>query len=134
MSDHNVELVRAIYDHMNRRDWAAIMAALDEEIVLVVHESVGPDAGVFRGRDAVGRWFGEWFLAFDKDYRFELEEARSTGDRVFIVARHHGHGRSSGADVKQVNAQLHSLHEGKVVQMELYGSAAEALKAAGLEQ
>jgi ketosteroid isomerase-like protein len=134
MSQENVEIVREIYDHMNRRNWAAILIALDEDVVLVVHESVGPDAGVFRGREAVGRWFGEWFLAFDTDYRFTLDEIRSVGDRVFVVAQHHGHGRSSGADVKQVNAQLLSLGEGRVVRMELYGSPTEALKAVGLEE
>jgi ketosteroid isomerase-like protein len=134
MSHEAVEIVREMYEHMNRRNWAAIRAALDEEVVLVVHESVGPEAGTFRGREAVGRWFGDWFLAFGKDYRFELEEARSVGDRVIVVARHHGHGRSSGADVEQVNAQVFRLHEGKVAQMELYGSRSEARKAVGLEE
>ena len=119
---------------MNRRDWVAILAAFDEEVVLVVHESVGPDAGIFRGREAVGRWFGDWFLAFGKDYRFEVEEARSVGDGVFIAARHHGHGRFSGAEVEQVNAQVISLHDGKIVQLELYGSRTDALKAVGLEE
>src|SRR5256885_7860494 len=126
MSQENVKNVREIYENMNRRNWAAVLIAMDEDVVLVVHKSVGPDAGVFRGREAVGRWFGEWFLAFDTDYRFKLDEIRSVGDRVFVVAQHHGHGRSSGADVKQVNAQLLSLHEGKVVQMELDGSPTEA--------
>jgi ketosteroid isomerase-like protein len=130
----NLDLVRSIYEDMNRRNWAAILAAMDESVLLVVHESVGPDAGTFRGRQAVGGWFGNWFLAFDKDYRFEVEEARSVDDRVFVVARHHGHGRSSGADVEQVNAQVLTLHEGKVVEMHLYGSRAEALKAAGLKE
>ena len=134
MSQENVEVVREMYEDMNRRNCAAILAAYDEDVVLVVHESVGPEAGTFRGREAVGRWFGEWFLGFAKDYRFEVEEARSVGDRVFVVARHHGHGRSSGADVEQVNAQILSLHEGKVVQLELYGSRAEAIKAVGLEE
>src|ERR1700680_3656336 len=114
---------------MNRRDWAAVMAPYDEEVVLVVHESVGPDAGTFRGREAVGRWFGDWFLAFAKDYRFELEEARAVGDRVLTLARHQGHGRSSGADVEMVNAHVFSVRAGKVVQLELYGSRADALKA-----
>jgi len=134
MSQANIEIARGIYEDMNRRNWAAVLAALDEDVVLVVHESVGPDAGVFRGRDAASRWFAEWFLAFDKDYSFDLDDVRSIGDRVFIAARHHGHGRSSGADVEQVNAQLLSLHEGKVVQMELYGSPADALKAVGLAE
>jgi ketosteroid isomerase-like protein len=134
MSQENVEIVREIYERMNRRDWAASLAAFDEEVVLVVHESVGPDAGIFRGREAVGRWFGDWFLAFGKDYRFEVEEARSVGDGVFIAARHHGHGRSSGAEVEQVNAQVIGLHEGKIVRLELYGSRTEALEAVGLAE
>jgi ketosteroid isomerase-like protein len=129
----NLEIVREIYEEMNRRNWPAILAALDEQVVLVVHESVGPEAGTFRGREAVGRWFGDWFLAFGKDYRFELEEARSLGDRVLVVARHHGHGRYSGADVEQVNAQVLSLQEGKVARMELYGSRGEALESVGRE-
>ena len=130
----DVEIMREIYEHINQRDWAAILATFDEEVVLVVHESVGPNAGIFRGREAVGRWFGDWFLAFGKDYRFEVEEARSVGDGVFIAARHHGHGRFSGAEVEQVNAQVISLHEGKIVQLELYGSRTEALKAVGLAE
>jgi ketosteroid isomerase-like protein len=134
MSQGNVEIVRSIYDNMNRRNWAAILATFDEDVVLVVHQSVAPDAGVFRGRDAVGGWFGEWFLSFDKDYSFKLDEIRGIGDRVFVVARHHGHGRSSGADVELVNAQFLSLHDGKVVQMELYGSRDVALKTVGLEE
>ena len=134
MSQQNVEVVREIYEDMNRRNWANVLAAMHEDVVLVVHESVGPDAGTFHGREAASQWFGNWFLAFDKDYRFEVEEARSVGDRVFVVARHHGHGRSSGADVEQVNAQVLRLRHGKVAQMGLYGSRTEALKAVGLEE
>ena len=43
-------------------------------------------------------------------------------------------GRSSGADVELMNAQFVSLREGKVVEMELYGSRADGLKAAGLAE
>ena len=53
---------------------------------------------------------------------------------MLVVARQYGHGRSSGTEVEQANAQFIGLHEGKVVKMELYGSRAEALKAAGLEE
>lgn len=132
MSQRNVDIVGQTYEHMNRRDWAAVLAAMDEDIVLVVHESVSPDTGIFRGREAASRWFGDWFLAFGKDYRFELEENRSIGDRVFAVARHHGYGRSSGAEVELTNVAVVSLRAGKVVQVELYGSRTEALKAEGL--
>jgi len=134
VSQENVEIACAAFEQMNRRDWAAVMSAYDENVVLVVNEGAAPDTGIFRGREAVGRWFGEWFLAFDKDYRFELEEARSVGDRVLTVARHHGHGRSSGAEVEWANAHVFSVRGGKIVQLELYGSRIDALKAVGLEE
>ena len=110
------------------------MAAYDEEVVLVAHASVGPDAGVFNGCEAVGRWFGDWFSAFGKDYRFEVEEARSVGERVLAVARHHGSGRASGVKVEQITANLYTLRGAKIVRVDLYASPAEALEAGALEE
>jgi ketosteroid isomerase-like protein len=131
MSDENVELVQRQFEGVNRRDWDAVMGAYDEEVVLVAHVSVGPDAGIFEGREAVARWFGDWFRAFGKDYRFELEEARSFGQRVLAVARHHGSGRASGAEVEQISANLYTVSAGKIVRVELYASEAAALEAMG---
>src|SRR6516164_4360337 len=110
------------------------MAAYDEEVVLVAHWSVVLDAGIFNGHEAVGRWFGDWFRAFGKDYRFEIEEIRSVGQRVLAVARHHGSGRASGVQVEQITANLYTVCGAKITRVELYASPTEALKAAGLEE
>ena len=134
MSREKVEVVREQFESVNRRDWAAAMAAYDEQVVLVAHWSVGPDAGIFNGREAVGRWFGDWFRAFGKDYRFEIEEIRSVGQRVLAVARHHGSGRASGVQVEQITANLYTVCGAKITRVELYASPTEALEAAGLEQ
>jgi ketosteroid isomerase-like protein len=134
MSEENVEIVREQAECVNRRDWAAVMAAYAEEVVLVVHGSVAPDAGVFNGREAVGRWFGDWFRVFGKDYRFEIEEARSVGQRVLVVARHHGSGRASGAEVEQIRVNVYTVSGGKIVRVELYSSRTEALEAVGLAE
>jgi ketosteroid isomerase-like protein len=131
VSEENVEVVRKHFEAVNRRDWAAVMAAYDEEVVLVVPGSLAPDAGVFSGSDAVGRWFGDWFGAFGKDYRFELAEIRSVGQRVLAVTRHQGAGRASGVQVEQTTANLYTLRGGKIVRVELYASPTEALEAIG---
>lgn len=132
MSGENVETVLAHFEDVNRRDWAAVMAAYDEEVVLVVHGDVAPDAGVFNGREAVGRWFGDWFRAFGKDYHFDVVEVRSIGERVIAVARHHGSGRASGATVEQVTNNLYTMRGAKIVCVELFTSPADALKAVAL--
>jgi ketosteroid isomerase-like protein len=134
MSQRDVEVVQRHFEGVNRRDWEAVMDAYDEEVVLVAHASVGPDAGTFAGRKAVGRWFGDWFRAFGKDYRFEVEQTRSVGERVLAVARHHGSGRASGVKVEQITANLYTVSAGKIVRVELYGSPAEALDAVGLAE
>jgi ketosteroid isomerase-like protein len=107
------------------------MAAYDEDVVLVVNGSAGPDAGIWSGRDAVGEWFGDWFRSFGRDYRFEIEDAHSVGDRVLVVARHHGHGGTSGVEVERTTANVYSLRGAKIARVELYGSRAEALEAIG---
>jgi ketosteroid isomerase-like protein len=132
MSRENLDIVQEQFEGVNQRDWDAVMAAYDEEVVLVAHPSVGPDAGIFNGREAVGRWFGDWFGAFGRDYRFEIEEARSVGQQVLAVARHHGSGRASGAEVEQITANVYTLRAAKIVRVELYASPAEAFEAAGL--
>jgi ketosteroid isomerase-like protein len=132
MSQESLEVVQEQFENVNRRDWESVMSAYDEEVVLVAHASVGPDAGIFDGRDAVGRWFGDWFGAFGRDYRFEVEEARSLGERVLAVAGHHGSGRASGAKVEQVTANLYTVGAGKTVRVEIYASLTEAIEAVGL--
>jgi ketosteroid isomerase-like protein len=132
MSRENAEIVQRHFEGVNRRDWDAVMDAYDQDVVLVAHASVGPDAGVFTGREAVGRWFGDWFGAFGRDYRFEVEEIRGVGERVLAIARHHGSGRASGVEVQQITGNLYTVSAGKIVRVELFASRTEALVAAGL--
>ena len=134
MSRENLEVVRLQIEAANRRDWAAVMSAYDEDVVLVASTSVGPDAGVMCGREAVGTWWGDWFRSFGKDYTFDVEDLRSIGDRVLCVARHRGHGRASGVEVEWSTAYVYTVRVAKIVRIELYASRAEALKAAGLEE
>ena len=91
-------------------------------------------APAMAGREAVGRWFGDWFRAFGKDYRFDVEETRSVRDRVLAVVRHRGHGRSSGVAVEQTTMNLYTLRGAKVARVEVYSERADALKAVGLEE
>ncbi len=133
LSQRAMEIVLADLDNVNRRDWAAALAAYDEDVVLFVSASSGPDVGVFRGREAVGKWFGDWFRVFGTGYRFEVEQMRGVGDRVFVALSHHGHGRASGAEVEQITGTVFTVRAAKIVRVELYDSPAEALKAVGLE-
>jgi ketosteroid isomerase-like protein len=135
MSEENVEVVIATFEAVNTRDFAAAMDVYADDVMLVLHGDLrvagGADAA---GKEAVGEWFGDWFRQFAHDYRFEIEEARDLGDRVFIVARHRGSGRTSGVPVEQQNSYLYTVREGKISHIEVWGDRDTAAEAAGLSE
>ena len=136
MSQENVEVVIGQFEGVNARAFAAVMDAYAEDVILIPHGRWGALGSnqVVAGKDAVGEWFGDWFRTFDRDYRFEVEESRDLGDRVFIVATHHGRGRSSGVPVATQTTYLYTVRKGKISQVELWDDRDEALEAAGLRE
>jgi ketosteroid isomerase-like protein len=134
MSGDDVEIVRDQFAATNERDFARAMSHYADDVELVVHPDAFLEAGTFKGREAVGEWFGNWFRTFEPGYRFDVEEARDLGGAILLVASHHGHGRTSGAAVHGQTAYLYRLRGGKIVRAELYPGRREALEAAGLRQ
>jgi ketosteroid isomerase-like protein len=132
MSVENVEVVRAQFAATNERDFPRAMAYYAKDVELVVDRDAFLEGGTFKGRDAVGRWFGDWFATFEPGYRFEIEETRDLGDLVLLVATHHGRGVTSGVQVHAQTGYLYGLRDGKIVRVELYRSRARALEAAGV--
>jgi ketosteroid isomerase-like protein len=129
MSQENVEVVLDQFAATNERDFARAMSHYAEDVELVVHDDAFIEAGTFRGRDAVGEWFGNWFDTFEPGYHFDIEEARDFGDLVLLNATHHGRGRTSGIEVHGENGYLYTLSDGKIVRGELFQTAAQALEA-----
>jgi ketosteroid isomerase-like protein len=132
MSQENVDVVLDQFAATNERDFPRAMSHYAEDVELVVDPDAFLQGGTFRGRDAVGEWFADWFRTFEPSYRFEIEEARDLGDVVFLSATHRGRGRTSGAEVQGQTGYLYTVRDGKIVRAELYRSPAAALEAAGL--
>jgi ketosteroid isomerase-like protein len=134
MSEENVDLVRAHFAATNERDFPRAMSDYAEDVELVVDPDAFLEGGMFKGRHAVGQWFGNWFATFEPGYHFDIEEARDLGDVVFLIARHHGRGRASGAEVHGQTGYLYTVRSGSIVRVELYPGRSEALEAAGLRE
>jgi ketosteroid isomerase-like protein len=132
MPQENVEVVRAYFGATNEGDFARAMRYYAHDVELVVPGDAFLEGGRFKGTDAVGRWFGNWFRTFQPGYRFDLEEARDLGEVVLVVAGHSGRGRTSGAEVRATTGYLFRVRDGKIASVELYAGRGEALEAAGL--
>jgi ketosteroid isomerase-like protein len=124
---------RAIRDNADayaRRDYDAFMVGFDPEIVIDTGDAF-PESNVYEGLEGMRR-----FLAMVEevwqDYVIEPEEVVDVGDRYALVARHRGHGRSSGAGVDTRVGLVGTFRGGMVVRLVFYGSPAQALEAVGL--
>jgi ketosteroid isomerase-like protein len=131
----NVDVVRAQFEATNERDFARAMEIYADDVVLVVGEGWGITAGRFEGKTAVGEWFGDWFRQFADNYRFEIIEARELGGSVvFLDARHGGSGRASGVAIGSESGYLYRVVNGKITQVQLFTTPAEALEGASLPE
>jgi ketosteroid isomerase-like protein len=132
----NIEVAVKQFELTNARDFAGVMDTWAEDVRLILHGDLGQLSSGASGKAAVGEWFGDWFRQFGPDYRFDIEEARDIGDRVLVIATHHGHGRHSGVTVEQRTAYVYTLREGKVCQIEVWAEEDReaALEAVGLSE
>ena len=133
MSQENVEIVRDQYAATNERDFRRAMSHYAEDVEMVIPSGIR--AGTFKGRQAVGDWFGDWLATFDRDARFDIEEIIDLDDcSVLLVATHHASGRASGVEVEEPVIWFVRLRGGKITYLKTYESRVEALKAVGLEE
>ncbi|HEX2359547.1 MAG TPA: nuclear transport factor 2 family protein [Solirubrobacterales bacterium] len=133
MSQENVEVVRAMYEHWARGDFPASFIDSD-----VKHSRIGaqtPDMeGEWRGIEALSREMVEYLHAFT-DLRIEAEEIIDLDDdRVLVLSRHTARGKLSGAPIDHELGDLFTLRAGKVVRYDSYWDRAEAMKTVGLSE
>jgi ketosteroid isomerase-like protein len=145
MSQEVVEVVRSTFEEASRvKDPSGRrLDALDRETLAVVFDSFDPEielhedpsfpeAGVYRGIEAIDRYFGQFTDSFD-EFSFEAEDFIDLGeDRVLMLFRLRTRGKGSGAAVEARPGWIYTLRERKVVRIEAYLDHAEAFAAVGL--
>jgi ketosteroid isomerase-like protein len=129
-----IEVIREQFAATNERDFGRAMDYYADDVVLVVEEGF-LNTGTFEGKEAVGEWFGDWFRAFDVDYRFTIDEIRELPPgRVYLTASYGGSGRVSGVEVRDRRAYLYRVEDGKITRVQLFMTREQALEAASLPE
>jgi ketosteroid isomerase-like protein len=130
----NLDLVRSIYADWEQGDWSVVRWA-DPEMELVFAD--GPTRGSWKGLTAVRDGWRE-FLSSWEDWRIAVEEYRELDEeRILVLVRNSGRGRSSGVDVKQIAPQtvnVFHIQDGKVTRLLAYAEVDRALADLGLEE
>jgi ketosteroid isomerase-like protein len=121
----DVEILRSAYEALNRGATSEALAALDRDAEWVEHSSL-PEAGAYRGRDAIEA-FLDGFLESWEEFRQEPEQFVDAGERVGIVLHSYARGKGSGVEVEMRYAHVWTMRDGQGVRVDTYEDAAEAL-------
>jgi ketosteroid isomerase-like protein len=127
MSQENVELVRAVFEAFNRRDFDAALALGHDSISWRTLFSVETD--VLRGKQQIRAAWERQIEALDVHIDV-LELTPLDETRVLAVGKWRGRGSESGAPVEQTAVQVFTVEDGRVRSVETFASRDEALEAA----
>jgi ketosteroid isomerase-like protein len=129
----NLDLVRSIFAASGRGDYSSVdWAHLEIEFVV----ADGPTPGSWTGVAGMAEGFRDFLSAWD-EYRVEAEEFRELdGERVLVLIRRSGRGKTSGLDLGHIGtkgAALFTVRGGKVAKLAVYFNREKALADLGLD-
>jgi ketosteroid isomerase-like protein len=145
MAEEAVEVIRAAFEEASRvKDPSGrAVAALDPETLAVVFDFFDPEielqedpsfpeAGIYRGIEAVRRYFDQFTESFD-EFTVEAEDYVELADgRVLMLFRLRTRGKESGATVTAHPGWIYTIRGRKAVRIEAYLDRDEAFAAGGL--
>jgi Ketosteroid isomerase-related protein len=132
MSEENVEIVRQMYEAINRDDVDSFLQLCAPGFEVRDLPEL-PGSSVAVGHDAVRAWWDQLFDPFE-ELRFNPEEFIDAGNRVVVVNHGTARGRGSGAEVEMHFASVWTVNDGKAVSLTSHSDRDEALEAAGLRE
>ena len=132
MSSANLELARSIFAAWERGDFSSAEWAHPEVELVFVD---GPAPGSWTGLTGMAEGWRDFLGAWEQ-WRVEVEEYRELdGERVLVLNRWHGRGKTSGLDVGQVGvraAALFHIRGRKVTRLVLHFERERAFADLGL--
>src|SRR4051812_12395764 len=132
MSEENVEVVRqalaAIDPALDR-----VAAYWDPEIDWRAIEGAPDDIGVFKGHDAMRRYYQQWYETFN-DLHAEADELIAAGEQVVAVVHVTARMKDSDAEIDMRLGIVYTVRNGLVLRGREYATREDALEAAGLSE
>jgi ketosteroid isomerase-like protein len=123
----NLDLARSIYAAWERGDFSSAAWAHPQIEFVRADESW---RGRWTGRDGMAEGWREFLSAWD-DLRVQGDEYRELdNERVLVLTRQSGRGKTSGIDLAQMQSEgatLFHIRDGKVTRLVLYTSLEQAL-------
>jgi ketosteroid isomerase-like protein len=124
-----LDLARKSIDAYNRRDRAALLALIADDVVFEVPMSMA-NAGTYRGPEGFIRMAEGWDDAWE-EFRIEINDPIEYGDTVIVPVTQHGRGRGSGVEIQMQATYLMRFSDGRLRHWRIYESKEEAVREMG---
>ena len=131
MSQENVNIVRRVYEALNRRDWDTVFRNAHKDFELTTQ--LGPDPGTRRGRKGVMEFLEDYLAAFDA-FIWEPERFFEGGDRVVAFVTTRALPRGGSVDLVVRNGWWWTIRDGVILSVKSFPEPERALEAAGLSE
>ena len=126
-----MEIVRGVYEAINRRDWDAMFRNTHPDFEMTTQR--GLTAGTHRGRERVTE-FAQDFIATVGNLSFEPDELIDGGDQVVALVTVRTRLKGGDVDLVVRNGHLWTIRVGEILSMTTFPEPEKALEAAGLSE
>jgi len=118
-----VELVRVIFEAVNRRDWDAVLSFYAPD---AVWDASPQGVGTFEGADAIRGLWNDWVSSYE-EWEMELDEVLGFGHGIVFAARHEA-ARPIGGEgyVKSRGVYVYEWIDGMIARVWYYPDIDEA--------
>ena len=126
MSEQDVQLVRGVFEAINRRDVQAVLDAFHPDADMSTLTSELVQGKAYRGHTGIREYFSS-FADVWEELQLDPDEIRDLGDRILVIGRWTSRGRESGAEVESPAAWIFVVRDGRIDLSRAYRDADEAL-------
>jgi ketosteroid isomerase-like protein len=134
MSQENAEVVKLLYDALNRRDWESFGKLVQPDVELPGTIGGLEEGRFIRGVDGIKQVTEEEDTEVWEKHLIEPEIVIDAGEQVVVVQREYQRGKGSGIDIVAETAVVFDVRDGLVARIQAYMDRAAALEAAGLSE
>jgi ketosteroid isomerase-like protein len=136
MSKENVEVVRRLFAEWERGNFWAMteLYAPDVEWHWSRHaRALRGGSASYRGLEEIGAAMQDWLSDWGW-FRVSADEFIDAGDHVVVMTQVHARLKGDRGEVRDHQADVITVRDGKIVRMETFDGRLEALEALGLSE
>jgi ketosteroid isomerase-like protein len=131
MSEDNVEMLRSVYESLNRGDWEGVFRNAHPDLEITTQR--GPAAGTYRGHEAVREQVEELSGPFEA-WKMEPEKFFEGEADVVVFVKLRSWPKGSSVEMEVRNGHLWTIRDGSIRSLKTFAVREEALEAAGLSE